>query len=62
MAKENEFAKTPREMLARDGDDELPKFKERTLQRSTFGRQFRGAQPGEPRTQLLAAADIWRLK
>jgi hypothetical protein len=60
MVIENEVAKTPRGHFTRDADDDLPKFKERTLQRSPFGRQSRGAQPTEPRTQLLSPADIWR--
>ena len=42
MAIENEVAKTPREHFTRDADDELPKFKERTLQRSSFGREVSG--------------------
>ena len=57
MGIENEVAKTPREHFTRDADDEL-KPRESTLQRSPFGRQSRG--PPEPRTQLLAPAEIWR--
>jgi len=45
--------------FTRDADDELPKFKERTLQRSSFGREARGAH-AKPRTQLLTPAEIWR--
>ena len=59
MAIENEVAKTPREHFTRDADDELPKFKERTLQRSSFGREARGDH-AKPRTQLLTPAEIWR--
>ena len=49
MAIENEVAKTPREHFTRDADDELPKFKERTLQRSSFGREARGLMPSHER-------------
>jgi hypothetical protein len=55
MAVENEVAKTPREHF--DVDDERPKLKERTLQRSA---QYRNFRPAEPGTHLLAPADIWR--
>jgi hypothetical protein len=55
MAVENEVAKTPRERF--DADDERPKLKERTLQRSA---QYRNFQPAEPKTHLLPPADIWR--
>lgn len=50
-------AKTPREHFTRDANDELPEIKERTFQQSA---QYRGVQPTEARTQLLAPADIWR--
>ena len=58
MGIENEVAETPREPVTRDADDQLPKFKERTLQRSNFDRQSR--ELPEPRTKLLEPADIWR--
>ena len=58
MAIENEVAKTPREHFDGDTDDGLPKFKERTLQRSSFDRRSR--ELPEPRTKLLEPADIWR--
>jgi len=58
MGIENEVAETPREPVTRDTDDKLPKFKERTLQRSNFDRQSR--ELPEPRTKLLEPADIWR--
>jgi hypothetical protein len=57
---ENEGAKSPREHFARDDEDRLPRTKERTLQRSTFDRRSRIAQAAEPRTHLLAPAEIWR--
>lgn len=60
MRVENEVVKTPREHFARDTDERLPKPKERTLQRSTFDRHSRIARAAEPRTQLLAPAEIWR--
>ena len=60
MSIENEATKTPREHFTRDADDRLPRTKERTLQRSAFDRRSRVAQVAEPRTQLLAPADIWR--
>ena len=58
MGIENEVAETPREPVTRDTDDKLPKFKERTLQRSNFDRQSR--ELPEPRTKLLEPAEIWR--
>lgn len=60
MSIENEVVKTPREHSAREADDRLPKTKERTLQRSTFDRHPRIARAAEPRTHLLAPAEIWR--
>jgi hypothetical protein len=56
MGIENEVDKTPREHF----DEKIPKAKERTLQRSNFDRHSRIAQAAEPRTQLLALAEIWR--
>lgn len=60
MSIENEVVKTPREHFAQEADDRLPKTKERTLQRSTFDRHSRIVRVAEPRTQLLAPAEIWR--
>jgi hypothetical protein len=60
MGIENEVAKSPRQHFARDDQDRQPKAKERTLQRSTFDRRSRIAQAEEPRTYLLAPAEIWR--
>ena len=60
MSTENEVIKTPREHFVRDIDDRLPRAKERTLQRSTFDRHSRIPRSAEPRTQLLAPAEIWR--
>ena len=56
MGIDNEVDKTPREHF----DNKMPKTKERTLQRSNFDRRSRIAQATEPRTQLLAPAEIWR--
>jgi len=60
MGIENEIAKSPREHFARDDENRLRRTKERTLQRSTFDRRSQIAQASEPRTQLLAPAEIWR--
>ena len=60
MSIENDVIRTPREHFARDAGDRLPKTKERTLQRSTFDRHARIARVAEPRTHLLAPAEIWR--
>ena len=60
MGIENEVAKTPREHFAREDDARMQRPKERTLQRSTFDRRSRIAQTSEPRTDLLAPAEIWR--
>jgi hypothetical protein len=60
MGIENEVAKNPREHFSRDDEGRMQRPKERTLQRSTFDRRSRIAQAAEPRTQLLAPAEIWR--
>jgi hypothetical protein len=49
MAIENEVAKTPREHFTRDADDELPKFKERTLQRSALAVRLGALMPSHER-------------
>ena len=52
MGIENEVAETPREPVTWNTDDKLPKFRERTLQRSNFDRQSR--ELPEPRQNCLS--------